>query len=138
MGTSYSTAAAEVLQKWTEACLRSTNSQNTYVVKNSKTSIKTYFWEASRREHADGAVTGSVYRVTETREDGREMVRPAGAFRINGDGSVALAPRFLRDAAAGVRMPVREAGTKKSEVQVIDSTNAGLKAFVAALTPPAN
>ncbi len=94
MGTSYSSAAAETLRKWTAACLISTKSQNTYTVKG-----KAYFWESSNREHDDGAITGSVYRVTETRSDGREMVRPAGAFRINGDGTVALAPKFLRDAA---------------------------------------
>src|SRR6266851_4464688 len=82
MGTSYSSAAAETLRKWTAACLISTKSQNTYTVKG-----KAYFWESSNREHDDGAITGSVYRVTETRSDGREMVRPAGAFRINGDGA---------------------------------------------------
>src|SRR5258708_36074751 len=93
MGTSYSSAAAETLRKWTAACLISTKSQNTYTVKG-----KAYFWESSNREHDDGAIAGSVYRETETRSDGREMVRPAGAFRINGDDAVALAPKVLRDA----------------------------------------
>src|SRR6266849_4054757 len=94
MGTSYSKAAGETLQKWTAACLISTKSQNTYVVKG-----QTYFWEHSRREHPDGAITGSIFRITELKADGRQMVRPAGAFRIDGDGKVKLAPKFLREAA---------------------------------------
>ena len=50
------------------------------VVKNGK---KYGFWEGSRREHADGAITGTVWRYVD------EMrVSKAGSFRIEGNGSI--------------------------------------------------
>jgi len=93
----YSKAAQATLERWTTACKLSTGGENEFVVNG-----KNYFWETSSRRHADGAITGSVYRETETRSDGRRMVRPAGAFRIDGDGNVKLAPKFLREAAVAV------------------------------------
>jgi hypothetical protein len=42
-----------------------------------------FFFETSRREHVDGAITGSVYMML---PDG--MAIKKGSFRINGDGTV--------------------------------------------------
>jgi hypothetical protein len=42
------------------------------------------FYEQSSREHADGAITGSVWKYV----DAEKRVRKAGSFRIDGDGSV--------------------------------------------------
>jgi len=106
MGISYSSAAVKVLEKWTAACLQSTNSQNTFTVKD-----KTYFWEPSVREHKDGAVTGNIFRVIDLNVDGRELVRPASAFRINADGSVTRAPKFLREAAVNTEVALVNTAT---------------------------
>jgi hypothetical protein len=59
------------------------------------------FWENSRREHADGAITGTVWRPLTAAEiekskitwphikdwDGR--VQKAGSFKVTGDGKIA-------------------------------------------------
>jgi hypothetical protein len=77
------------MDKWTKACLAQTNSQNVYKVGN-----KSYFWEISRREHLDGAITGTILEMLPD-----DKARPVGSFRINPDGDVARAPKFLKDAA---------------------------------------
>jgi hypothetical protein len=77
------------MNHWTRACVAQTGSQNTFDQNGRK-----YFWELSRREHDDGAITGTIFELTMWNE-----ARRVGSFRINGDGSVARAPRFLREAA---------------------------------------
>lgn len=47
------------------------------------------FWETSRTEHDDGAITGTVWRPV-----GPDRVRRAGSFRIEGDGTVTRFPRL--------------------------------------------
>lgn len=89
-------------------------SQNTFVVNGVE-----FFWEVSRTEHDDGAITGSVYKTVRkpTTEDLANdpycagWLVKAGSFRINPDGSIARVPKFLKDAAktfagAGLRAPV--------------------------------
>ena len=44
-------------------------------------------YEYSRREHADGAITGTVFRNV-----GKGYVRKVGSFRINPDGDIARFP----------------------------------------------
>lgn len=94
MGWSCAAKAGDVLRRWTEACVEQTGSQNVFEDRGRR-----YFFEVSRTEHGDGAITGSVHR--ETHRDGdRVFCQRAGTFRINGDGSVARAPGFLKRAAA--------------------------------------
>jgi len=89
MGWSCRRDAGETLGKVTAACVESTGMSNTYEVDGVRR-----FIEVSNKEHDDGAITGSVYR-----EIGDGLCRKAGSFRINGDGSVARGPAFLKDAA---------------------------------------
>jgi hypothetical protein len=86
MGWSCSVAASNTERTWQTKCIASTNSQNTW-----REGPKAYFYEASRVEHYDGAITGSIYQM-----DSAGMARKTSSFRINGDGSVAKAPTFLK------------------------------------------
>lgn len=90
MGWSCCARAAWTLDAWTAACLESTGSQNVFRVNNER-----YFFETSRKEHSDGAITGTVWRFLP--DD--KHVRRCGSFRIEGDGSVTRAPKFLKDAS---------------------------------------
>lgn len=81
-----------------------------------------YYWriliEVSNREHADGAITGTLMRevlrgpqqahvappahelaLGIAQQEGF-MAKPTGTFRINGDGSIARAPAWLRKLGA--------------------------------------
>jgi hypothetical protein len=86
------------MERWTRACVEQTGSQNVFEVERVK-----YFWEVSRREHNDGAITGSIFRL-----DTGGMAHRAGSFRINPDGSVARAPRFLIDAGRDPELEMRD------------------------------
>lgn len=95
MGWSCRADAGHSLDAWTKACLAQTDMQNVYTVKGVR-----YMFEVSNKEHDDGAITGSVLKfIDETR------AIPAGSFRIEGDGTVARGPKFLKDAvkASGQR-----------------------------------
>ena len=94
MGWSCRAEASKVMHKWTHACVEQTNSQNVFRV-----GADEYFWEISRTEHDDGAITGTIVRVVEKRPDGSSTCRKVGTFRIDGDGTVKRAPKFLADAA---------------------------------------
>lgn len=82
MGWSCRKDAGDTMDRWTEFCVKQTGSQNTYESRGSK-----YFWEASRTEHADGAITGTVFKMVD-----ENRCKRAGSFRINGDGTVARYP----------------------------------------------
>lgn len=97
MGWSCTKAAADTMQAWDDACHKSTGSQNTW-----NDNGKQYFFETSRTEHSDGAITGTVYRVIE-RESGQSQCRKSSSFRINGDGTIARAPMFLKRAAEKIQ-----------------------------------
>jgi hypothetical protein len=58
---------------------------------------KRYFFEASNKEHGDGAITGTVWRMLDDLE-GR--CRRSSTFRIEGDGTVTRAPAWLRKVAS--------------------------------------
>ncbi len=92
MGWSCSAAVGVTMERWTAACLESTKSQNEW-----EQGGRRYFWELSVQEHDDGAATGEVFELRAT------LAYPAGSFRIEGDGSVTRAPKFLRDAANRAR-----------------------------------
>jgi hypothetical protein len=87
MGWSCSGLANDVVQAWTRACLVSTDMQNTY-----RSRGRRYFWEISRVEHDDGAITGTVFAIL---SDG--TARRSASFRIGGDGAIVRAPAWLRD-----------------------------------------
>ena len=92
MGWSCSMAAAATMDRWIAACVKQTGASGTWEEGGVR-----YFFEPSRHEHRDGAITGKVYRMgPPTEPDGGGPCYPAGSFRINADGSVARAPRFLK------------------------------------------
>ena len=94
MGWSCRADAAKTAEKWAAACVAQTGSQNVF-----RTKGRTYFWENSRKEYDDGAITGSVFRMLGNGEiNGTNPCVKSGSFRIEGDGTVARAPKFLKDA----------------------------------------
>jgi hypothetical protein len=79
------------------ACVLQTGSQNVFVVDG-----RCFMWEESHKEHADGAITGAVYRFNEAydpRSTASASVTRAGTFRINGDGTIARAPKWAGSSA---------------------------------------
>lgn len=88
MGWSCNAEAGYALDRVKDACVRSTGCSNVWEERGQR-----FFFEVSRTEHYDGAITGSVWRsVSET------TCRRAGTFRIEGDGTVSRGPAFLRRA----------------------------------------
>ena len=85
MGYSLTKAVSDVLDIWMKRCLESTNCQNVYMVGSEK-----YFWETGRRVNDDDSVTGSIWRFV------GENVRRSGTFRIEANGTITRAPKFLR------------------------------------------
>ncbi len=85
MGWSCSNSAYETMKQWSDNCFNQTGCSNTY-----KIGRETYFFEASRMEHIDGAITGSIHRFV-----GEGLARKVGSFRINGSGRVTRGPKFL-------------------------------------------
>lgn len=97
MGWSCAHAASETLGAWTAACVAQTGSSNCY-----RTSRGSYFFEVSRTEHYDGAITGTIWReIPPLPGDGPDTrrCRRGGSFRIEPDGKVSRAPAFLKAAA---------------------------------------
>lgn len=80
------------MDAWTRTCVAQTGSQNEFEIRGQR-----YFWEISRKEHADGAITGTIYRMLPVAGD-KHMCLPAGSFRINGDGTVKRGPALLKAA----------------------------------------
>jgi hypothetical protein len=98
MGWSCTASASRVLDRWTKACIDSTGSQNTW--RELSTDIE-YFWETSRTEHSDGAITGRIFkmiRMGNLVNPNENYCRPSGTFRIEGDGTITRAPKFLKNA----------------------------------------
>lgn len=93
MGWSCAVRASEVLDAWSKACVASSGSSNVW-----KDGNINYFFDVSRTEHDDGAITGKILKqVSEAKPDGSYYAKPVGSFRIEGDGTIARAPRFLKD-----------------------------------------
>jgi hypothetical protein len=90
MGWSCRADAAKVMDKMTQYCIEQTDSQNRY--KDAKGNE--YFWELSRTEHDDGAITGTIWKLI----NGGTHCKRSGSFRIEGDGSVTRMPKVLKDA----------------------------------------
>lgn len=103
MGWSCRREASETMNRWTAACIAQTNSQNEFEVNGER-----FFWDVSRTEHDDGAITGTIHRTLKvgevlrgghTVQPGETYCRKVATFRIDGDGKVKRAPKFLKDAA---------------------------------------
>lgn len=91
MGWSCSAKASKVLEAWSDACFNQTGISNVFSTKNGKDK---YMYEVSNKEHLDGAITGKIMCfISETH------VVNKGSFRIEPDGKVSRAPKFLRLAA---------------------------------------
>lgn len=87
MGYSCCQRADWVTDAWKDACIAQTDSQNVFVTRGSK-----YFWEIGR-ENPDGAITGTIWKFLPD----SDRVRRSGTFRIEGDGEVTRAPKFLKN-----------------------------------------
>ena len=87
MGWSCRADAARTYREWDEFCRTQTGSSNTFISNGER-----YFYEGSRREHSDGAITGTIWKFV-----GENQARKAGTFRIEGDGTVTRAPAILKN-----------------------------------------
>lgn len=92
MGWSYARAAGKTMDLWQNACRKNCGSQNKWQEANGKT----YFFENSRIEHPDGAITGSIYLIHQM----GDRCHRVGSFRIEPNGRISRAPKFLRDAVS--------------------------------------
>jgi len=86
MGWSCRKDASDTLHSFQDSCVKQTGSSNKWEDNNN-----TYFLEISRKEHDDGAITGSVYKML---PDSR--CRKSGSFRIEGHGAVSRGPKALK------------------------------------------
>ena len=91
MGWSCAAKAGDTMRAMSEACFKTSGIQNVWVQPDGVR----YWFEASRVEHDDGAITGKVWRMLDD-----DRCKPSGSFRIEGDGKVSRAPKFLKAAAA--------------------------------------
>jgi hypothetical protein len=103
MGWSCSVAADNTMRVWVRACRESTGSSNTYITNSGE-----YFFELSRREYDDGSITGSIWKIVEKIAPDTSRAKPAGSFRIEGDGTITRAPKFLKDC---VKKAIQEHGS---------------------------
>lgn len=95
MGWSCASKANDTLRKWSDACAAQTRSSNVYVV-----GAKRYFYEVSRVEHNDGAITGTIISMLDGTGTAEHCLgKRVGSFRIEPDGTVSRAPSFLKAAA---------------------------------------
>jgi len=92
MGWSCRADAMNTMREWEKVCRFTTASSNCYEVNGQR-----YFFETSRTEHDDGAITGSVWKML---PDGR--ARKSGGFRIEGDGAVKRYPVGMAQALAAL------------------------------------
>lgn len=102
MGWSCRREAGATMDRWTAACRATTGSSNEFEMDGER-----FFWELSNREHNDGAITGTVQRTLKVGEPlrggavvqpGQTYCRKVGSFRIEPDGAVKRAPKFLKSA----------------------------------------
>ena len=97
MGWSCTQKAGTTTDAWAAACVKSTGSSNVWEVSVSNRAVR-YFYEISDTEHADGAITGKIWKFV-----GKDRCKPVSAFRVEPDGRVSRAPKWLKEAAKGAR-----------------------------------
>ncbi len=90
MGWSCRKEAGETMDAWSRACVAQTGESNRFVVRG-----VSYFFECDNVEHDDGAITGTLFRMTSPTE-----CVEASQFRIGPEGQVERAPAFLRGVTA--------------------------------------
>lgn len=83
MGYSCTAAADRTLDAISEACYRQTKTRNVY-----RHNGRDLFWEVGR-ENADGAITGTIYRLSGPLGNPKTTITKAGSFRINPNGTIA-------------------------------------------------
>lgn len=68
------------------------------------------FWEISRKEHADGSITGTVWKsVPAPAGKTGKYVNKAGSFKITGEGKIVRFPGLPK----GVKEAAEAAGAKE-------------------------
>jgi hypothetical protein len=98
-------AASKTEELWTKACREQTGSSNTFMEGGAR-----YFYERGR-ENDDGAYTGTIYRMAEhgiNDFEGQTAAFKVASFRINPDGTVERAPKFLKAASKARDKYLRE------------------------------
>ena len=90
MGWSATAKACDIERQWSDVCYAQTGQGNVYEHKGSR-----YFYDTGR-EQRDGAITGSVFRMSAYGHATR-----VGSFRIEPDGTVARYPQGLRHVIEG-------------------------------------
>lgn len=85
MGYSYTDAAGKVLDAWSNACRKQTNSSNDFIHGDCR-----YFFEESREDQSDGGIVGEVFRKLNANN-----CVSIGIFRVRGDGTIDHMPRVL-------------------------------------------
>lgn len=91
MGWSCSSAASarlDAISSWIVLNGNMDGSQNSW--KDPRTGER-YFFESSRREHSDGAITGSIWKFV-----GENSVVKSGSFKIERDGRISRGPAFFK------------------------------------------
>lgn len=87
-------AVTKTLDRMTKACVASTGVANEWEHKG-----KRYEFTVSDREHEDGSATGSVFQLPRTDKD-----KPCGSVRVDPDGSLKRAPKFLLTASLNAEL----------------------------------
>jgi len=101
VGWSCARDAGATTDAWSAACIAQTGSQNVWEQGGGPAEFNMavrYFFEISNTEHADGAITGKIFRFV-----GVDSCRPVSSFRVEPDGRVSRAPKWLKEAAKGAR-----------------------------------
>ncbi len=97
MGWSCAADAADVMRAWSDACVKETGNSGVF-----RRDGEEYIWEPSRREHEDGAITGTVSVVVGRLPGDVVRCRKVGSFRIEPDGAVKKGPAMLKQVAKQV------------------------------------
>lgn len=96
MGWSCRKSAGDVDALFTEACVAMSGMSNVF---QDPVSRIWYMLETSRKEHDDGAITGTTLKFVDGDPRGKSSNRAvkSGSWRINGNGTIARAPKVLKD-----------------------------------------
>jgi len=93
MGWSCASAAGNTMSR-----IQSHHQDGTY-----KHNGERFFFEPSRREHKDGAITGMVWMcIGKDNPDGTGFAKKIGGFRIDPDGKVSRGPKHFKVLALSV------------------------------------
>jgi len=91
MGWSCRKQAGDTLDKIQAYCVKNSGGSSNVFTENGTS----YFFEVSRKEHADGAITGSIFEMVPP-----QNARRAGSFRIEPDGRISRFDKIVNKAFA--------------------------------------